>query len=200
MQGHGTGTKGILDDLDGAGATDGEGVSETEPIATAASLVRYCAKPGDVGLKSKDALHLRPRRVCGSAGGTPGDFRRADPVHEAGRRLVSRLHHALCSAFFSSGARGLRKCPSPVEALPSVAAGPTERWWTDMARICVSQDGWAIQALAQCLQHPWGRSAVVGSGLGLQGSGVSSVECPLRTRVSSASRSTTEGTSPRNTG
>ena len=38
LQGHGKGTKGIIDNLDGEGASDGKGVNEEERIANAASL------------------------------------------------------------------------------------------------------------------------------------------------------------------
>lgn len=38
LWGHGKGTKGIIDDLDGEGASDGEGVAEEERIANSASL------------------------------------------------------------------------------------------------------------------------------------------------------------------
>jgi len=66
--GHGVGSKGIIDDLDGEGASDGEGVEEEERVANAASLSFAFPRERLLSFYARKSPYISERDVIGFAG------------------------------------------------------------------------------------------------------------------------------------
>lgn len=68
LRGHGKGTRGIIDNLDGDGASDSEGVAEEERVANAASLNFAVPKEKIVSFYKRKKPYISERDVIGFAG------------------------------------------------------------------------------------------------------------------------------------
>lgn len=67
LRGHGKGTKGIIDNLEGEGASDGEGVPEEERVANAASLSFAVPRERILSFYNRKKPFISERDVVGFA-------------------------------------------------------------------------------------------------------------------------------------
>ncbi|MEL6375752.1 MAG: HigA family addiction module antitoxin [Pseudomonadota bacterium] len=67
LQGHGKGTRGIIDNLEGEGASDGEGVAEEERVANAASLSFAVPRERILSFYRRKKPYISERDVVGFA-------------------------------------------------------------------------------------------------------------------------------------